>query len=144
MRELNFELVHVESLSQHWLQHTPKKLGQRHVYHCVISPFLLITLFSHLGFEDTNCWVFTCRIFAQSCLKQDSRCLWSSLPDSPFHDGSYIFHMRQIWTTNTNMILDCFKIVGKSNLDSLCTFIWSLSQLFGGVLQPSKSKFVHI
>jgi len=42
MRELNFELVHVESeLSQHWLQHTPKKLGQRHVYHCVISPFLV-------------------------------------------------------------------------------------------------------
>jgi len=35
-----------------------KNLGQRHVYHCVTSPFLLITLFYHLGVGDTNCWSF--------------------------------------------------------------------------------------
>ncbi len=31
-----------------------KKLGQKHVYHCVASPFLL-TLCKHLGTEDTSC-----------------------------------------------------------------------------------------
>jgi len=41
-------------------------------------------------------------------------------------------------------IVDRFKIVGQSNLDNLFTFIWSLFQFFWGVLQPSKSRFVHI
>jgi len=62
-----------------WLQHTPKKLGQRHIYHYVTPPFLLITLFNQLGVEDTNCWSFTGGTFAQSRLIQDSS-LWSSLP----------------------------------------------------------------
>jgi len=37
-------------------------LGQRHVYHCVTSPFLLITYFNYLGVEDTNCWSFASEI----------------------------------------------------------------------------------
>jgi len=31
--------------------------------------------------------------------RQALNSLWSSLPDSPFHDGSYIFLKRHIWTS---------------------------------------------
>jgi len=49
----------------------PKKFVTETCYHCVPSPFLLITLFNHLGVADsTNCWSFASGIFA---LIQDSR-----------------------------------------------------------------------
>jgi len=47
----------------------PKKIWDGDVYHCVTSPFLLITRFNHLGVEDTNCWCLASGIF---CLIQDS------------------------------------------------------------------------
>ena len=56
------------------LQHTPKLLGQRHVYHWVTSPFLLITLCNHLGTEDINCCSFASGIFAHSWCIQDLSC----------------------------------------------------------------------
>lgn len=49
-----------------------KNVLQKHVYPCVASPFLLITLFNQSsGTEDTNCCSFASGIFAYSCPVQD-------------------------------------------------------------------------
>ncbi len=48
-----------------------KKLGQRHVYHCVKLPFLLITHFKNLGIKDAHLLSFASKLFAQSYLIQD-------------------------------------------------------------------------
>jgi len=55
-----------------------KKMGKRHVYHFVTSPFLLIALSECLGIED-------CPISPDTRQRLDS--LWSSLSDSPFMMG---------------------------------------------------------
>jgi len=55
-----------------------KKMGKRHVYHFVTSPFLLIALSECLGIED-------CPISPDTRQRLDS--LWSSLSDSPFMVG---------------------------------------------------------
>ena len=54
-----------------------KKLGQRHAYHWVTSPFLLITLCNCLGTEDINCCSFASGIFAHSWCIQDLS--WSTV-----------------------------------------------------------------
>ena len=56
------------------LQHTQRKLGQRHVYHWVTSPFILITLCNDLGTEDIKYCSFASGIFAHSCCIQDLSC----------------------------------------------------------------------
>ena len=53
---------------------TLQKLGQRHVYHWVTSPFHLITLCNHLGTADINCCSFASGIFAHSWCIQDLSC----------------------------------------------------------------------
>ena len=69
-----FSLFVINKFRNRCLQHTQKKLGQRHVYHWVTSPFLLITLCKHLGTEDINCCCFASEIFAHSSCVQDLSC----------------------------------------------------------------------
>ena len=57
-----------------WMLHTQQKLGQRHVYHWVTSPLLLITLCNHLGPEDINCCSFASGMFDHSWCVQDLSC----------------------------------------------------------------------
>jgi len=65
-------------------KYTTLYLWQRHVYHCVTSPFL--AFFNHLGVENTS---FASGIFAQSCLIQDSSTVCDQYCLIPnFHDGS--------------------------------------------------------
>lgn len=41
-------LVKIPKFRIWWLQHTHQMLGQRHIYHCVRSPLLLMTVCNHL------------------------------------------------------------------------------------------------
>ena len=95
-------LFYINKFRNRCLQHTQKKLGQRHVYHWVTSPFLLITLYNHLGTEYINCCSFASGIVAHYWFIQDLSCStvspWSPLFHSPLHNAPYMFNRRQIWT----------------------------------------------
>jgi len=62
---------------------------------------MFTTVSHYLGVED-NCWSFACGIICPILYdtRQSLNSLWSPLPDSSFHDGSYIFHKTQIWTAS--------------------------------------------
>ncbi len=57
-----------------WHQHISKKLGQGHVYHCVASPLLCITVCKRLGTEETSCSSLGIGMLSHSCLIQASSC----------------------------------------------------------------------
>ncbi len=57
-----------------WHQHISKKLGQGHVYHCVASPLLFITVCKRLGTEETSCSSLGIGMLSHSCLIQTSSC----------------------------------------------------------------------
>uniref|UniRef100_A0A9J7X4R8 Transposase n=1 Tax=Cyprinus carpio carpio TaxID=630221 RepID=A0A9J7X4R8_CYPCA len=51
-----------------------KKLGQGHVYHCVASPLLFITVCKRLGTEETSFSSLGIGMLSHSCLIQASSC----------------------------------------------------------------------
>ncbi len=51
-----------------------KNLGQGHVYHCVASPLLFITVCKRLGTEETSCSSLGIGMLSHSCLIQASSC----------------------------------------------------------------------
>ncbi len=57
-----------------WHQHISRKLGQGHVYHCVPSPLLFITVCKRLGTEETSCSSLGIGMLSHSCLIQASSC----------------------------------------------------------------------
>ena len=66
--------VNINKFRNWCLRHTQKKLGERHVYHWVTSPFLLIALCNCFGNEDINCCSFASEIFAHFRCIQDLSC----------------------------------------------------------------------
>ncbi len=84
-----------------WHQHISKKLGQGHVYHCVASPLLFITVCKRLGTEETSCSSLGIGMLSHSCLIQASSCstvLGSSLSHLPLYDAPNVFYGWKIWT----------------------------------------------
>ncbi len=51
-----------------------KNLAQGHVYHCVASPLLFITVCKRLGTEETSCSSLGIGMLSHSCLIQASIC----------------------------------------------------------------------
>ncbi len=77
-----------------WHQHISKKLGQGHVYHCVASPLLFITVCKRLGTEETSCSSLGIGMLSHSCLIQASSC--STVLGLPCH--IFLFMMRQMFS----------------------------------------------
>ena len=77
-----------------WHQHISKKLGQGHVYHCVASPLLFITVCKRLGTEETSCSSLGIGMLSHSCLIQASSC---STVVSLFC-GIFLFMMCQMFS----------------------------------------------